>query len=106
MGQFIDRHFGKIWFAEGVICLAVLVLASCADNPKPGPIAQPAPRAVDPRLCADLEPEPAVQGSLVQPVTAEEQEAVQRFLEAELDVRSWGLRGWQRADIAKTTLCP
>lgn len=88
------------------LAVFTLALTACASTPKPPPIEQPAAKAVDPRLCAAIEPEPDIAGGIVQPVTDVEREAVARFLDAELDVRSWGVRGWSRADLARKALCP
>ena len=59
------------------------------------------PLRPDPRLCADLKPEPPVQGGIVQPATPEEREATAAFLTGEAAARDWGRQGWERARIAK-----
>lgn len=88
------------------VTLASLSLAACADHPKPAPgVEQPKPPAPDPRLCTPIEPAPAVQGGLIQPVTQEQRDAVQAFLNGELDLWGWGVRGWGRAKIAKDAYC-
>ena len=77
------------------------LLATCATLSNP---AQPAPLAVDPRLCADVKPEPAVEGSIVAPVTDEERTAVEAHLTSDARSRDWGREGWARAALAKA-LC-
>jgi hypothetical protein len=90
--------------------LAVLFVASsaligCATPSKPGPIAEPAPLAADPRVCARLEPEPPVQGGIIQPATDAEREATEAFLTGESEARAWGRRGWERAKLARAREC-
>ena len=92
-------------FRPWALALAALTLTACATPSKPGPIAQPAPKAVDPRICARIEPEPAVQGGIVQPATDREREATDAFLNGEAEARSWGRRGWERADLARRSAC-
>lgn len=88
------------------LAFVALALAACADHPGPAPgVEQPAPRAADARLCADLEPAPPVAGGLVQPVTQAQRDAVQAFLNGELDLWAWGKRGWSRAAIARSQYC-
>lgn len=87
------------------LCVSLSILGACA---KPSslpvePIAQPAPVAADPRLCAPLEAEPPVAGTIVVPVTAEEREATREHLTSDADARSWGRRGWERASVAGQT---
>ena len=72
---------------------------------RPGEVAQPAPKAVDPRICARSEPEPAVQGGVVQAATDEERAKLDAFLNGEAEARSWGRRGWERADLARRSAC-
>lgn len=81
---------------------ASLILTSCgARSSLPvEPIAPVAPAAVDPRLCAPLEAEPPVAGSIVAPVTAAEADAVRDHLTSDAEARSWGRRGWERARLA------
>ena len=44
---------------------------------------------------------PAVVGSIVAPVTAEERAAVRQHLQSDAETRAWGERGWERAGIAR-----
>lgn len=86
-----------------LICVS---LTACAGpRVKRGPATPPAPLAADPRICADIEPAPAVAGGLVQPVTQEQRDAVQAFLHGELELWSWGSRGWERARISRDAYC-
>jgi hypothetical protein len=94
-------------FLAPLFAMLALALAGCArgpDMPPPG-VKRPAPAAPDPRICAPIEGEPAPDGGIVQPVTAEQRRAVERFLDAEIDVRSWGRRGWGRASLARDQFC-
>lgn len=84
---------------------AILLLAACAHDNQPGPITQPAAKAPDPRLCADIEDPPELAGGIVQPVTQAQRDAVQAFLNGELDLWAWGKRGWGRAALAKDAYC-
>lgn len=90
-----------------VLLASSLILASCATPfpPDPGPIEQPAAVAVDPRLCAPAEPEPLIVGTIVAPVTEAERVATRDHLTSDAEGRSWGRRGWERSEIARTTLC-
>jgi hypothetical protein len=84
-----------------------LTLAACATpSSRPPPLVDPAQRKADPRICAAAEPEPAVQGSLVQPATEAEKDATAAFLNAEAEARAWGRRGWDRAKLAAKADCP
>lgn len=92
----------------GGACAAALsatLLVACATPSAPGPITPPAPKAVDPRLCAKAEAEPPVQGGIIQPATEAERTATEAFLNAEAEARSWGRRGWARVDIARKAAC-
>lgn len=88
-----------------VPCLFASLLSACATPSSPGEVAQPAPKAVDPRICAHSEPEPAVQGGVVQAATDEERAKLDAFLNGEAEARSWGRRGWERADLARRSAC-
>jgi len=77
------------------------LLLGCATHSKPGPVREPAPKAVDPRVCARIEPEPPVQGGIVQPATAAERAETEAFLNGEAEARAWGRRGWERVGLAK-----
>ncbi|MCZ4109521.1 hypothetical protein O3U67_15635 [Brevundimonas diminuta] len=81
---------------------ASLILTSCgARSSLPVETVAPvAPAAVDPRLCAPLEAEPPVAGTIVAPVTADEADAVRDHLTSDAEARSWGRRGWERAAVA------
>lgn len=85
-----------------------MILACCATPSGPAAKAPPAaePMAVDPRMCADLKPEPAVQGALVAPATAAEAVDVGLFLEGEAAARDWGREGWERAALARRLCGP
>lgn len=83
-----------------------MILASCnahsgRGGDAGGPIPPPAPVACDPRLTAPIKPEPPVQGSIVQPVTAEQRAATEAFLTGEAAARDWGREGWDRAAVAR-----
>ena len=82
---------------------ASLILTSCgARSSLPVETVAPvAPAAVDPRLCAPLEEEPPVAGSIVAPVTSVEADAVRDHLTSDAEARSWGRRGWERASVAR-----
>lgn len=86
-----------------------LLLTACAtpSNPPIPPVEQPAPQAVDPRLCADVQAEPRLPdgASFPQPVGEAEVAATELFLgwvQAALD---WGRQYAGRATVAKDTLC-
>lgn len=85
------------------LCLASLILASCGAHSgrAADPIPPAAPLACDPRMTADVKPEPPVQGSIVQPVTAEQRAATGEFLDGEARAREWGREGWERAAVGK-----
>lgn len=78
-----------------------MALTACATPSSPGSVAQPRPVAPDPRVCAELEREPPVQGGIVQPATETERAETEAFLNGEAEARSWGRRGWERAKLAK-----
>lgn len=84
------------------------ILACCATPSGPASKPPPAiePKAVDPRLCADLKGEPPVQGALVAPATEAERVELQQFLEGEATARDWGREGWQRAALARRLCGP
>lgn len=87
---------------------ASLILTSCgARSSLPvESVAPVAPAAVDPRLCAPLEPEPPVAGSIVAPVTPAEADATRDHLTNDAEARAWGRRGWERAVLARLTCVP
>ncbi|MGQ2989533.1 MAG: hypothetical protein ACT6RD_11830 [Brevundimonas sp.] len=87
---------------------ASLILASCNGRSSlpVEPVVQPAPVAVDPRLCAPLKPEPPVRGSVILPVTPEEVEAVRDHLTSDAEARDWAREGWDRAAIARLACGP
>lgn len=91
-----------------VLFASLSLLTSCATPSSPPPdVKQPAPFAVDPRLCADARPEPTLPdgASIPQPVGEEEAAAAEKFLgwvQAALD---WGRSYAATADVARTTLC-
>lgn len=89
------------------ILLCALALAGCGGVPKAPPAVRvtPAPLAPDPRICAALEAEPDVRGGIVQPRTQEARDAVQAFLNGEIDLLFWGRRGWSRAELAQAQYC-
>lgn len=92
-------HVARLMFVFG----AFLYTSACTHN---APLAQtPAPIRPPPSLCAPIEPEPDPQGSIVRPITAEEIEATDRFLDGEIELRGWGARGWHRATVAKAFNC-
>lgn len=94
---------------RGVALIAVsLILTSCGgrSNLPDEPIAQPAPAAVDPRLCAPLKPEPPTRGSVIEPVTLEEAAAVGDHLTSDAEAREWAREGWDRAAIARLACGP
>lgn len=83
-----------------------LILASCATHSDPPrPAEEPLPQAVDPRLCAPLEAEPLVVGTIVAPATPAEVDATRAHLTSDAEARSWGRRGWERAAVAQEP-CP
>lgn len=88
-----------------VLAASLSLLTSCATRSLPPPVKEPSPVAADPRLCVPLEKAPAVVGSIVAPVTAEEREAVRQHLTSDAEVAAWGRRGWDRAAIALRA-CP
>lgn len=88
-----------------VLFVASLALSACATRSKLGSIAEPAPRAADPRLCARIEAEPSVVGGIVQPATEHERAETEAFLNGEAEARAWGRRGWDRADLARRQSC-
>lgn len=83
-------------------CAAALLLTACATPSTPGPIAEPAPKAPDVRLCAKAEPEPSISGSIVQPASDDERAGTAAFLTSVAEALSWGRRGWERASVAAT----
>lgn len=85
-----------------VLSAASLILASCGGRSSlpTEPIVQPAAKSIDARLCAPLKPEPPVEGSIVQPVTAAEADATRDHLASDAEARAWGREGWERAAVA------
>ena len=79
-----------------------MILASCGGRSSlpTEPIIPPAAKAIDPRLCAPLKPEPPVEGSIVQPVTPAEADATRDHLASDAEARAWGREGWARAAVA------
>lgn len=91
--------FRATLFALLLCSASSLILIGCATpSPRPVPVEPDRP---DPRLCAPLELEPPVLGSIVAPVTAEEREATRAHLTSEAEARAWGRRGWERSAIAR-----
>ena len=88
-----------------LLCSAMLLAACNKTLPPPKLAEQPKPIATDPRLCADLKPEPQIQGSLVEPVTPEEKEVTRLLLNSVSEVIAWGRQGWSRAAVAKKAGC-
>jgi len=80
-----------------------LLLTACAGSPKPVPTV--AALAPDPRICAAIEEEPPVVGGMVRPTSQEARDAVQAFLNGELDLLFHSRRGWGRASLAKDQYC-
>lgn len=79
---------------------------SCATHLKePPPVVEPAPKAVDPRVCAKADPPPVRAGGFVQPATPDERAATEAFLNYVSEIASWGRRGWERAAIARKASC-
>ncbi|MNS57160.1 hypothetical protein D3C72_900390 [compost metagenome] len=89
------------------LCASLLILTSCAKLSSPGAdgAVPPAAKAIDPRLCAPLEAEPSVAGSIVGPVTPTEVDATREHLTSDAEARAWGRRGWARADLGRAS-CP
>lgn len=76
----------------GLCCL----LTACGRPSAPLPV-EPCP----PVLETEAETEPAARGSIVQPVTPEEIEAVTGHLTSDAAARDWGREGWRRAGVAR-----
>jgi len=85
---------------RAVALFASACLTACCSTPSSPPVSLPV-AAVDPRLCADLKPEPDVMGGLVAPVTDQERADLAAFLTGEAAARDWGRQGWDRAAIAR-----
>ena len=84
---------------------ASLILANCA-TPSVPPAEDPAPAAVDPRICKAPKPEPLTEGSIVQPATTEEATETGRHLQSDAASRMWGREGWDIAALGRKRLCP
>lgn len=82
-----------------------MALTGCATPSNPGPVAEPKPLAVDPRICAPAEAEPKIEGGMVQPATDAEREAADLFLNTVAAALEWGRLGWARATMAKDAAC-
>jgi hypothetical protein len=89
-----------------IIC-ACLTLTACASTRTPDPIASAKPLAVDPRVCADIAPEPQMppKASIVAPASAETQDATEAFLGWVAGVLDWGRVNAGRAEVAKGAAC-
>lgn len=70
-----------------------LALMSCATPSSP--------TLLPPSVCVETQPEPLIEGGLVQAVTPEEQEAQATFLQSVAAILDWGRTGWDRAETAK-----
>lgn len=85
------------------------LLTACAtpSSQPPPPVEQPAPEAVDPRLCADVAPEPRLPdgAGLPQPVGEAEAAATELFLGWTQAVLDWGRKYAGVATVAKDSLC-
>lgn len=79
-------------------------LTACAT--RSSQVDKPAPRAADPRVCAKVEDEPPVVGTIPKAATSAESRGLETFLNGEAEARSWGRRGWDRAALAIRTSCP
>lgn len=97
--EVLRRHDASRFARLGTVAGALL-LTACATPSTPPPIAQPAPKAVDPRVCAKAELEPKIAGGIVQPTTDQERDATAAFLNYVSEALSWGRRGWERAAVA------
>lgn len=83
-----------------------IVLAGCGTLAyQPEPANSPSAEGPDPRICADLEDAPDVAGGILQATTQAERDAIQAFLNGEMDLFHWGQRGWTRAEIAMAQYC-
>lgn len=77
-----------------MVALTLIALTSCAKPSSPD-------LSLAPSVCADAEPEPRIEGGLVQAVTPEEIEAQRDFLQSVAAVLDWGRAGWSRVETAK-----
>ncbi len=71
-----------------------MALTNCAKPSSPD-------LSLAPSVCADAEPEPRIEGGLVQAVTPEEQAAQRDFLQSVAEALDWGRRGWAVVETAK-----
>lgn len=111
MQQTVTRLPRVVWKPFGwsppLVAAAALLLAACATTGKVAPGVEPAkPVGPDPIICASLEDEPKPDGGIVRPVGPAATAATERFMDAEIDTRQWGRRGWFRARVAQEQLCP
>lgn len=78
-------------------------LTGCAT--RSSQVDKPAPRAADPRVCAKVEDEPPVEGTIPVAETSAERRGLDLFLNGEAEARAWGRRGWDRVALALTNSC-
>jgi hypothetical protein len=83
------------------LCLGLM---SCATPSKVPPAEQPAPQALDPRLCASVPAEPRLpdDAGLPQPVGDAEQAAATAFLLWVQEALDWGRGLAARAEVARS----
>lgn len=84
---------------SAVCCL----LASCSGRYLIWEEPETAPLAIDPRICATVEPEPVEPegAAVIAPITEEEARALRLHLFGDQSARSWGRRGWELVAIAQ-----
>lgn len=86
--------------------MALLTLASC-NTPSPrvpsGPTQPPKAEALDPRLCAEVEPTPTrpAGATVVQPATIEERTATSLFVAWVADLVDVATANQDRAELAR-----
>jgi hypothetical protein len=100
------RAYIRAVTAVNIALMSAYLLAGCAHDQGPTQVITIPAKAPPPILCQPIPPEPEPAGAIVRPITPQEIEAHDRFMDAEIDVRLWGRSGWARALKARETYCP
>lgn len=106
MSRRLLRAYIRAVTAVNIALMSAYLLTGCAhDGVGTTDVITIPAKSPPPILCQPIPPEPEPAGAIVRPITPQEIEAHDRFMDAEIDVRLWGRDGWSRARTARDTYC-